>query len=196
MSPLCSNSWCVKSWSFSRTQEREQKHFVLPLFATLCSKKNVNRKACLSLGNDQEAHTTTSTNDSRQYWSESSALSLVAKSWSFLRTQEQEHNSKIRSSSPAFAEPNYVKENIRNLTGAVNGKPFLVMANLMNVHKLGDWSKIPKEIDVGYALNKELLNHYIEVLGSFFVGIRHPYHFLLEPKSARKLLENYTYEWK
>lgn len=56
--------------------------------------------------------------------------------------------------------------------------------------------KIPKEIDVGYALNKELLNHYIEVLGCFFVGIRHPYHFLLEPKSARKLLENYTYEWK
>lgn len=48
----------------------------------------------------------------------------------------------------------------------------------------------------GYALNKELLNHYIEVLGCFFVGIRHPYHFLLEPKSARKLLENYTYEWK
>lgn len=59
-----------------------------------------------------------------------------------------------------------------------------------------NWSKIPKEIDVGYALNKELLNHYIEVLGCFFVGIRHPYHFLLEPKSARKLLENYTYEWK
>lgn len=80
--------------------------------------------------------------------------------------------------------------------GAVNGKPFLVMANFMNVHELGDWSKIPKEIDVGYALNKELLNHYIEVLGCFFVGIRHPYHFLLEPKSARKLLENYTYEWK
>lgn len=69
--------------------------------------------------------------------------------------------------------------------GAVNDKPILVMANLMNVHELGDWSKIPKKIDVGYALNKELLNHYIEVLGCFFVGIRHP-----------KLLENYTYEWK
>lgn len=47
----------------------------------------------------------------------------------FLRTHEQEHYSKTRSSSPAFAEPNYVKENIRNLTGTVNGKPFLVMAN-------------------------------------------------------------------
>lgn len=69
--------------------------------------------------------------------------------------------------------------------GAVNGKPIFIMANFMNVHELGDWCKIPKEIDVGYALNKELLNHYIEVLGCFFVGIRHP-----------KLLENYTYEWK
>ena len=47
----------------------------------------------------------------------------------------------------------------------------------------------------GFALNKELLNHYIEILGCSFVGILHPYHFLIEPSAAQKLLENYTYEW-
>ncbi|MBQ7079069.1 MAG: hypothetical protein IJM92_05250 [Fibrobacter sp.] len=47
----------------------------------------------------------------------------------------------------------------------------------------------------GFALNRDLLNHYITKLGCFFVGILHPYHFLLEPDSARRLLENYTYEW-
>ena len=47
----------------------------------------------------------------------------------------------------------------------------------------------------GFALNKELLNHYINILGCFFVGILHPYHFLIEPNAAQRLLENYTYEW-
>ena len=47
----------------------------------------------------------------------------------------------------------------------------------------------------GFALNKELLNHYINTLGCFFVGILHPYHFLIEPNTAQRLLENYTYEW-
>ena len=47
----------------------------------------------------------------------------------------------------------------------------------------------------GFALNRELLNHYIAFLGCSFVGILHPYHFLIEPSAAQKLLENYTYEW-
>ena len=47
----------------------------------------------------------------------------------------------------------------------------------------------------GFALNKDLLNHYINALGCFFVGILHPYHFLIETNTAQRLLENYTYEW-
>ena len=31
----------------------------------------------------------------------------------------------------------------------------------------------------GFALNKELLNHYIGVLGCSHIGALHPYHFIL-----------------
>ncbi|MDY6386690.1 MAG: hypothetical protein SPL21_04355 [Fibrobacter sp.] len=47
----------------------------------------------------------------------------------------------------------------------------------------------------GFALNKELLNHYIEVIGASFLGALHPYHFMLDKGAAQKLLEVYTYEW-
>lgn len=47
----------------------------------------------------------------------------------------------------------------------------------------------------GFALNKELLNHYIEVLGCSHIGALHPYHFMLGITEAKKLLEIYTYEW-
>ena len=47
----------------------------------------------------------------------------------------------------------------------------------------------------GYALNKTLLIHYIERMGCSHIGILHPYHFMLGPRNARKLLETYTYEW-
>ncbi|SOE47985.1 hypothetical protein SAMN05720781_0257 [Fibrobacter sp. UWT3] len=47
----------------------------------------------------------------------------------------------------------------------------------------------------GFALNKELLNHYIGVLGCAHIGALHPYHFILGPIAAKKLLETYTYEW-
>ena len=49
--------------------------------------------------------------------------------------------------------------------------------------------------DLDFALNKELLNHYIEVLGASYLGAQHPYQFLLEGGAAQKLLEVYTYEW-
>jgi len=47
----------------------------------------------------------------------------------------------------------------------------------------------------GFALNKELLNHYIGVFGCSHIGALHPYHFILGPIAAKKLLETYTYEW-
>ena len=47
----------------------------------------------------------------------------------------------------------------------------------------------------GFALNKELLNHYIEVLGCSHIGALHPYHFMLGIAAAKRLLETYTYEW-
>ena len=47
----------------------------------------------------------------------------------------------------------------------------------------------------GFALNKELLNHYIEVLGASYLGAQHPYQFMINNVAAHKLLEVYTYEW-
>ena len=47
----------------------------------------------------------------------------------------------------------------------------------------------------GFALNKELLNHYIEVLGASYLGAQHPYQFMVNNVVAQKLLEVYTYEW-
>lgn len=47
----------------------------------------------------------------------------------------------------------------------------------------------------GFALNKELLIHYIEVLGASYLGALHPYQFAIKRDSSQKLLEVYTYEW-
>lgn len=47
----------------------------------------------------------------------------------------------------------------------------------------------------GFALNKRLLNHYIEVLGATYLGAQHPYQFFLDGGASQKLLEVYTYEW-
>ncbi len=47
----------------------------------------------------------------------------------------------------------------------------------------------------GFALNKELLKHYIEVLGCSHLGRLHPYQFMLGISAAQKVLEVYTYEW-
>jgi len=47
----------------------------------------------------------------------------------------------------------------------------------------------------GFALNKDLLNHYIETVGATYLGIQHPYHFMIDEIDSQKLLEVYTYEW-
>ena len=47
----------------------------------------------------------------------------------------------------------------------------------------------------GFALNKELLNHYIDVLGATYLGALHPYQFAFSRMASQKLLEVYTYEW-
>ena len=47
----------------------------------------------------------------------------------------------------------------------------------------------------GYALNNELLNHYISVMGCIHLGALHPYQFMLDISAAQSLLEVYTYEW-
>lgn len=47
----------------------------------------------------------------------------------------------------------------------------------------------------GFALNKELLNHYIEILGATFLGAQHPYQFFFDRAASQKFLEVYIYEW-
>lgn len=47
----------------------------------------------------------------------------------------------------------------------------------------------------GFALDRKLLNHYIETFHAEYLGILHQYQFLINEEEARKLLEVYQYEW-
>lgn len=47
----------------------------------------------------------------------------------------------------------------------------------------------------GFALNKELLEHYIEKFNAEFLGMLHDYQFFINEINAKKLLEVYNYEW-
>lgn len=47
----------------------------------------------------------------------------------------------------------------------------------------------------GFAANEKLLHHYIETFGVTYIGMLHDYHFILEDVQAKKILEEYTYEW-
>ena len=47
----------------------------------------------------------------------------------------------------------------------------------------------------GFAANKYLLQHYIEIFRAEYLGMLHQYHFLIDEENAKKLLEVYHYEW-
>ncbi len=47
----------------------------------------------------------------------------------------------------------------------------------------------------GFALNKELLEHYMEKFNAEFLGMLHDYQFFINEINAKKLLEVYNYEW-
>lgn len=47
----------------------------------------------------------------------------------------------------------------------------------------------------GFALNKELLEHYIVTFNAEFLGMLHDYQFFINEINAKKLLEVYNYEW-
>lgn len=47
----------------------------------------------------------------------------------------------------------------------------------------------------GFALNKELLEHYMETFNAEFLGMLHDYQFFINEINAKKLLEVYNYEW-
>ena len=47
----------------------------------------------------------------------------------------------------------------------------------------------------GFAADKTLLEHYMSVFNAEFIGIQHPFHFLIDEENAKKITEVYTYEW-
>ena len=47
----------------------------------------------------------------------------------------------------------------------------------------------------GYAANEKLLRHYMDRFNVLFVGIRHPYHFVIDPPQAERIRGEYDYEW-
>ena len=44
------------------------------------------------------------------------------------------------------------------------------------------------------AMDKDILQHYVEVFDAIVIGIMHPYHFVIEEENARKIKEVYKYE--
>lgn len=45
------------------------------------------------------------------------------------------------------------------------------------------------------AMDNEILKHYVDVFDAIVVGIMHPFHFVIEEESAKKIMEVYKYEW-
>ena len=47
----------------------------------------------------------------------------------------------------------------------------------------------------GFAANKELLRHYVDVFHAVYLGMLHQYQFFIDEEQAKSLLEVYHYEW-
>lgn len=47
----------------------------------------------------------------------------------------------------------------------------------------------------GFAANKDLLEHYLKSFNGEFIGIRHPYQFMIDEEGAKEIREVYDYEW-
>ena len=45
------------------------------------------------------------------------------------------------------------------------------------------------------AMDKDILQHYVDMFDAIVVGIMHPFHFVIEEESAKKIMEVYKYEW-
>ena len=45
------------------------------------------------------------------------------------------------------------------------------------------------------AMDKDILQHYVEVFDAIVIGIMHPYHFVIEEENTRKIKEVYKDEW-
>ncbi len=48
----------------------------------------------------------------------------------------------------------------------------------------------------GFAANEKLLHHYIDKFNATYLGLLHPYHFIIEEKGAVGILEKYNFEWR
>ena len=47
----------------------------------------------------------------------------------------------------------------------------------------------------GFAANKELLDHYVQVFNGEVIGVLHPYQFAIDESNAKKIMEVYDYDW-
>ena len=47
----------------------------------------------------------------------------------------------------------------------------------------------------GFAADKELLEHYVNVFNGEYIGVLHPYQFAIDEENAAKIMEVYDYEW-
>ena len=57
--------------------------------------------------------------------------------------------------------------------------------------------KWPKKycLKYGFASNKELLAHYVDVFHGEVIAVLHPYQFAIDEERAKSIMEVYDYEW-
>ena len=48
---------------------------------------------------------------------------------------------------------------------------------------------------MGFAADKELLEHYVKWFDADPIGVLHPNHFVIEGLAARKVVSDYVYKW-
>lgn len=47
----------------------------------------------------------------------------------------------------------------------------------------------------GFAMDRRLLEHYVDRFGAIPIGVLHQFHFIIDGEHARAIREEYTYEW-
>ena len=47
----------------------------------------------------------------------------------------------------------------------------------------------------GFAANAKLLKHYVDVFGAEHIGVLHPYQIAIDAARAKRIIEEYDYEW-
>ena len=102
-------------------------------------------------------------------------------------TDDDASNAEYINWASCSPENNSWRNGVKKYEG-VGGHLFAIAAKVSELHKHGGCVHV-------IAMDKEILQHYIDQFGAVPTGIIHPYHFVIPEESAREIREVYSYEW-